>query len=79
MNGAGDGNRTHVTSLEGWSSTIELHPRRPRYYSRGISCQCGGSDKKPPRYPFAKGPAQASLAFDAKGGANSKEIARNAP
>ena len=24
---AGDGNRTHVTSLEGWSSTIELHPR----------------------------------------------------
>jgi hypothetical protein len=26
-NGAGDGNRTHVASLEGWSSTIELHPR----------------------------------------------------
>ena len=25
-NGAGDGNRTHVVSLEGWSSTIELHP-----------------------------------------------------
>jgi hypothetical protein len=25
-NGAGDGNRTHVISLEGWSSTIELHP-----------------------------------------------------
>ena len=24
--GAGDGNRTHVTSLEGWGSTIELHP-----------------------------------------------------
>ena len=24
--GAGDGNRTRVTSLEGWSSTIELHP-----------------------------------------------------
>jgi hypothetical protein len=24
--GAGDGNRTHVASLEGWSSTIELHP-----------------------------------------------------
>ena len=23
--GAGDGNRTHVTSLEGWNSTIELH------------------------------------------------------
>ena len=23
--GAGDGNRTHVSSLEGWCSTIELH------------------------------------------------------
>ena len=28
-NGAGDGNRTHAISLEGWSSTIELHPRNP--------------------------------------------------
>ena len=27
LTGAGDGNRTHVTSLEGWSSTIELRPR----------------------------------------------------
>ncbi len=27
INGAGDGNRTHATSLEGWSSTIELHPQ----------------------------------------------------
>ena len=26
MYGAGDGNRTHVISLEGWSSTIEPHP-----------------------------------------------------
>ena len=25
--GAGDGNRTHTASLEGWNSTIELHPR----------------------------------------------------
>ena len=25
---AGDGNRTHVSSLEGWCSTIELHPQR---------------------------------------------------
>ncbi len=24
--GADDGNRTHVSSLEGWCSTIELHP-----------------------------------------------------
>ena len=26
-NGAGEGNRTLTTSLEGWDSTIELHPR----------------------------------------------------
>ena len=25
--GAGDGNRTHMISLEGWSSTTELHPQ----------------------------------------------------
>src|SRR3546814_7426762 len=28
--GAGDGNRTRTTSLEGWGSTIELHPRTRR-------------------------------------------------
>ena len=27
-NGAGDGNRTHAASLEGWNSTIELHPQK---------------------------------------------------
>ena len=27
IDGAGDGNRTRVSSLEGWCSTIELHPR----------------------------------------------------
>ena len=26
--GAGDGNRTHAASLEGWNSTIELHPQK---------------------------------------------------
>ena len=26
LNGADDGNRTHVVSLEGWGSTIKLHP-----------------------------------------------------
>ena len=25
--GAGDGNRTRTTSLEGWDSTTELHPQ----------------------------------------------------
>ena len=40
MKKAGDGNRTHVSSLEGWCSTIELHPHilsypegvRPLFY-----------------------------------------------
>ena len=27
INGAGEGNRTLATSLEGWGSTIELHPQ----------------------------------------------------
>ncbi len=26
--GAGDGNRTHAASLEGWNSTIEQHPHQ---------------------------------------------------
>lgn len=29
--GAGEGNRTLVVSLEGFCSTIELHPRGPLY------------------------------------------------
>ena len=32
--GAGDGNRTHVASLEGWNSTIELHPHRRFHIAR---------------------------------------------
>jgi hypothetical protein len=32
--GAGDGNRTHTTSLEGWDSTVELHPPTP------ADCKC---------------------------------------
>ena len=31
--GADDGNRTRMASLEGWSSTIELHPQ----LSRGLA------------------------------------------
>ena len=41
--GAGDGNRTHVTSLEGWGSTIELHPllvsNRRLVYGYGLQSQ----------------------------------------
>ena len=29
--GAGDENRTHAASLEGWNSTIELHPRTKKH------------------------------------------------
>ena len=29
-NGAGEGNRTLATSLEGWGSTIELHPQKKK-------------------------------------------------
>ncbi len=32
---AGEGNRTLVTSLEDWRSTIELHPRHERRYAAG--------------------------------------------
>ena len=31
---AGDGNRTHVSSLEGWCSTIELHPQSAQNRNR---------------------------------------------
>ena len=43
-NGAGDGNRTHVASLEGWNSTIELHPHA------SMECWSGrrDSDSRPP-------------------------------
>ena len=34
---AGDGNRTHVSSLEGWCSTIELHPQK---YSNCCQSYC---------------------------------------
>ena len=31
--GAGDGNRTHAASLEGWNSTIELHPHKSQRFA----------------------------------------------
>ena len=45
--GAGEGNRTLITSLEGWSSTIELHPRGPSIASAS-SAQRNGSDARKP-------------------------------
>ncbi len=35
--GAGEGNRTLATSLEGWGSTTELHPHRFNFYILSIS------------------------------------------
>ena len=40
LSGAGDGNRTHVTSLEGWNSTIELHPQRALISAYGSVRAC---------------------------------------
>ena len=53
--GAGDGNRTHAASLEGWNSTIELHPRTSlrmplqtmpmNYIKKYLGCQLFGKEK----------------------------------
>ena len=52
--GAGEGNRTLTTSLEGWSSTTELHPHIlvPRlscivyYTDTYLACQAGFPNRK---------------------------------
>ena len=39
--GAGDGNRTRTASLEGWNSTIELHPHLTMpYYNNTHNGNC---------------------------------------
>lgn len=48
--GAADGNRTHVTCLEGRSSTIELRPHEVGFYPGGIT-------------PKAQGPLSESFAL----------------
>ena len=47
--GAGDGNRTHVISLEGWSSTIELHPHLTLHTTLLISFMVEGGGFEPPK------------------------------
>ena len=53
--GAGEGNRTLVISLEGFCSTIELHPRkswcRPCSQATGGSNGAGGRLHRRPTYP----------------------------
>ena len=48
--GAGEGNRTLTTSLEGWSSTIELHPLIPKqlpYKTEGATYSGGFFELQP--------------------------------
>ena len=40
IRGAGEGSRTHTTSLEGWDSTAELHPQNVYHFTiEKIVCQ----------------------------------------
>ena len=43
--GAGDGNRTHTTSLEGWDSAIELHPHKSLPACAGIRKENGAGGR----------------------------------
>ena len=54
LGGAGDGNRTRMTSLEGWGSAIELRPRygsRRRLQHTGRSAPGSRRCSAPPTYP----------------------------
>ena len=46
LNSAGDGNRTHVSSLECWCSTIELHPHI-RYVITILTNRCYHTTEEP--------------------------------
>ena len=67
IDGAGDGNRTRVSSLEGWCSAIELHPQR--FISRPIQpvnsstdfLRCQGQTRSFSRFS----PGQSAKAFSA--------------
>src|SRR5215469_9477488 len=52
--GAGEGNRTPMTSLEGWGSAIELHPRAAT--SRRSGGRACGHYGPMPRQPEANQP-----------------------
>ncbi len=54
LGGAGDGNRTRMTSLEGWGSAIELRPRygsRRRLQHTGRRLRAARRCSAPPPYP----------------------------
>ena len=87
--GAGDGNRTRVTSLEGWGSAAELRPRSPDATWRGprlSRAECdqaarAGQPARPlieqPMYPrpCAAEPDSASLPDALTGGAGGMSMA----
>ena len=52
--GAGDGNRTHAASLEGWNSTIELHPHQQCLYILPKNLKLVKRFKRPAFNFFAK-------------------------
>ena len=46
LSGAGDGNRTHAASLEGWNSTIELHPHLSHFAAVSTTLVYNSTSKK---------------------------------
>src|SRR5204863_10086942 len=52
---AGDGSRTRVTSLEGWCSAIELHPRVRVDGSRSNMCPSKEMEARSARMPIIAG------------------------
>ncbi len=62
---AGDGNRTHVTSLEGWSSTIELHPhiQAIKYHESAVLSSACSTRRKRERDAKTQPPSTRGLCF----------------
>jgi hypothetical protein len=50
LDGAGDGNRTRMASLEGWGSAIELRPHAPRWRG-GLSVPAARSAARGVQWP----------------------------
>ena len=65
QNGAGDGNRTHITSLEGWGSTIELHPQIKKWSEQQDS-NLRPPGPKPGALPNCAMPREHELLYQSK-------------
>jgi hypothetical protein len=57
---AGDRDRTGMASLEGWGSTIELHPRCAIEQARATSFHVLAALRQWPRSPHVEGPTSRS-------------------